>query len=136
MAEQQLGFKVGVGAEDRTCPACGQNDPDVTDPRHIIRGVTTRAQSATLADGTVVAVNVPVDDSYHFDCHAAMGCDHCDDMVKHNDGSVKGKVGKVAAPKHLHKHDIGEHFEQAHGTGILRRTDAGHKHLRAVNKNG
>lgn len=135
MAEQQLGFKVGLGAGDRTCPSCGQNDSGVSapheigsDPRHTIRGIAFAAQEATLSTGEKVAVNVPVDHSYHFDCHAAMGCDHCADMLAHNDDSVKGKAATLEAPPHLHGHDITEHFELSPGTGILRRTKAGQKH--------
>ncbi len=138
MAEQHLGMRVGVGATDRTCPSCGQNDQGISashepgsDPRHIVLGNAITQQQATLADGTAVAVNVPVDHAYHLDCHAAMGCDHCTDLLVHNDGSVKGKVGQVMAPPHLHQQDITEHFEMQPGTGVLRRTDAGHEHLRS-----
>lgn len=87
------------GELDRTCPACGVNDDA---PRHLIVGVRTSVQMATLQNGQQVQVQVPLDEAYHIDCHAGMSppCDHCAEMLDHNKGKVDGSI-KIKTPPHL-----------------------------------
>ena len=85
------------GELDRTCPSCGVNDEA---PRHVVVGVRVSTEMATLQNGQVVPVQVPVDEAYHLDCHAGMGCDHCAEVADHNKGKVDGSV-KLRTPPHL-----------------------------------
>jgi len=90
--------------ENRTCPACGTGEPhgDDGDPRHSILAVRVERQPVTLATGATVMADVPIDEDYHLDCHAALGCDHCAEVLEHNEGSAKGKTGRMAVhPDHV-----------------------------------
>lgn len=122
---QQGQVSVAPGDVNRVCASCGtgaQAGQD-GDPRHIVIGGGFTTQTATLANGQQVPVQVPVDLAYHLDCHAALGCDHCKEVLSVHDGSVKGKVDPdVGLPK-THKDHVdiedGE-FEQGEN-GVLRR---------------
>lgn len=95
--------KVTMGAGDfhRVCPACG-GDVEVG---HLVGNVRRELQMAILPDGRRVQVQVPVDEAYHFSCHADLGCDNCIDMLAHNKGKME--PGKIKTPDHLH--DIEPH---------------------------
>lgn len=105
------------GEIDRTCPACGV---DGGRPQHVIVGVRTSLQTATLANGQAVQVQVPLDEAYHIDCHANMSppCDHCVEMMEHNKGKVDGSV-KIKTPPHLE--DIEPHEFALGADGQLHR---------------
>lgn len=104
--------RVDVAPNDvsHVCAACqtghpaGQDD----DPRHLVIGIPGPTEMATLPGGAQVPVQVPTDIGYHFDCHAAMGCDHCKEMLDHHDGSVKGKASELETPEHLVDIEPGE----------------------------
>lgn len=129
MADEVLanpGIRVGgaPGDVDRTCPGCRTGHPTDHDgdPRHVVIGAKVETQMATLPNGQSVPVQTPVDVAYHFECHAAIGCDHCQEMLDHHGGSVKGKAKKttgIEVPDHLVDLAPGE-FESGE-EGVLRR---------------
>jgi hypothetical protein len=91
-------INTGIGDIPRRCPACGQDD---SHPRHAIAGVRTERQMATLPDGLRVPVDRPVDEAYHHDCHAAMGCVICQELCDANGGTTRGKnADTITAPDH------------------------------------
>jgi hypothetical protein len=104
--------RVDVAPNDvsHVCAACKTGDPKGADadPRHLVIGIPGPVQMATLPGGGQVPVQAPTDIGYHFDCHAAMGCDHCQDMLDHHDGSVKGKAADLETPDHLIDIEPGE----------------------------
>jgi hypothetical protein len=99
--------KVAPGDVNGKCPACntGAEAGHDGDPRHKVLGASSELQTATLSSGREIRVQVPVDAAYHFDCHAALGCDQCAEMLAAHDGTVKGKaehgVGLPSVPDHL-----------------------------------
>lgn len=98
---------VPPGDVNRICPGCGTGQAfgHDGDPRHIVLGARVERQEAVLPDGSRAPVTVPVDVAYHFDCHAAVGCDHCQEHLDAHGGSVKGKAhpekGLPKTPQHL-----------------------------------
>jgi len=89
----------------RACAKCHQEDEA---PHHFVSGFRMERRNAVLASGQEVEVNYPVDESYHFQCHADMGCEHCQETVD-----------AVDVPEHLVTLEPGE-FE-ADERGVLRR---------------
>lgn len=110
------------GDVSHVCPGCRTGHPQGkdADPRHVIIGAERELQPATLADGSTVQVQVATDVAYHFDCHAAKGCDHCQDMLDAHDGSVKGKADSLTTPDHLVDIEPGE-FEMGAAGVLVRR---------------
>jgi hypothetical protein len=121
MVEGSL-MAVGDSDIDRTCPGCGGGGDD-GDVRHTVVGTRLETQHATLDSGVRVPVQVPIDVSYHLDCHAAMGCDHCAENLEAHGGSVKGKVKAKGLPKppaHLLELEPWE-FAHPDENGVMRR---------------
>jgi hypothetical protein len=121
-AQPGVNVASAMGDVNRVCPGCnrGQATGHDGDPRHVVLGGRVETQLATLANGQQVPVQTPVDVAYHFDCHAKMGCDHCQEMLDHHGGSVKGKAASgFSAPEHLIDITPGE-FEIG-PEGVLRR---------------
>lgn len=95
---QQVMVAHGPGDFDPVCPGCTTGSHQDGDPRHRAINVRAEVQTVTLGDGRTANALVPVDESWHFDCHAAVGCSHCAEMLEHHDGSVKGKTGQLEVP--------------------------------------
>ena len=91
-------------AEVRKCARCGDED---TFPRHYVSGFRVERQNVRLSNGTFVPVDVPVDETFHIGCHAAMGCEHCSDVLEHNGGDLR-REGPVDTPPHLETLEPGE----------------------------
>lgn len=119
--EAAIRFVGPAAPNDRACPACGQDEDHLNDPRHLIGSVRFETKQATLPDGTVIPVQVPIDEAYHFDCHAKMGCDNCKELLAAYDGSVKGKAAalETGIPEHLV--DIAPHEFSIGDAGVLTR---------------
>lgn len=113
----------GAGDVDRTCPVCGGSADD-GDPRHVVVGADLESTMATLPDGRQIPVQVPVDKAFHMDCHASVGCAHCEELLAANAGSVKGKdADSMKVPKHLVDLEPYEFTDGKSATGhhVLRR---------------
>lgn len=142
----QAGVEVAVAPGDVNgkCPACntGAEAGHDGDPRHKVLGATTELQTATLPNGQTIPVQVPVDAAYHFDCHAALGCDHCGEMLAAHGGSVKGKADPVEGlpdvPDDLVDIVPGEFVPGADGTQVRAadKTDATAAHEAAMTEAG
>lgn len=117
----------------RHCGACGQSD---TAPHHFVSGLRVERQLATLSDGTSVPIDVPVDDSFHHECHARMGCQVCEAIIEASGGTTAD--GEVTVPPELVTIEPGEFDTDANGvlTRALTKEEAVAQREQADQANG